>query len=201
MERSSAPPQIEFHVMSQLITKIFTRRLLLRKIDTEDIPLIVYWSRSPQAHGNYLSMENLSVPQGFHLLESGALWNHNSRTYLVELREGTPLGTIHFWIRPEDKTTAVIALKIAVPDQRNMGYGTEAQKFLIMHLFERMAVENVEMYTDLENLAQQRCLLKLGFNIVESLTYEDQRTRRIGYLYRLTQAMYAAHPLYRYHYE
>jgi RimJ/RimL family protein N-acetyltransferase len=187
--------------MSHLLSKIYTRRLLLRKIEAEDIPLIAYWSKSPQAHGNYLSMENLSESQGFHLLESGALWNHNSRTYLIELREGIPLGTIHFWKRPEDKTTAVMALKIAEPSHRNMGYGTEAQKYLIMHMLERMAIDKVEMYTDLENVAQQRCLLKLGFKMVESLTYEDQKVLRLGYLYRLSQVMYAAHPLYRYHYE
>ena len=51
-----------------------------------------------------------------------------------------------------------MALKISEPEMRNKGYGTEAQKYAIIQLFTRMKLQRVEMYTDIDNQSQQRCL-------------------------------------------
>jgi RimJ/RimL family protein N-acetyltransferase len=181
--------------------RIFTRRLTLRKIEAEDLPLFVLWSNSREAYGNYLTPERLTDTEALEQLKSGLLWNNASRTYFIVLREGPPIGTMHFWFRPEKRRTAVVALKIALPAYRNQGFGTEAQKFLIMYLFERMEVECIELYTDIDNHAQQRCLQKLGFNIADTLTYEDQKVTRTGHLYRLQTHGFRSHPCYSYHYE
>lgn len=94
-----------------------------------------------------------------------------------------------------------MALKVADITERNKGYGTEAQKFLMIYLFDRIGIKKVEMYTDINNLPQQRCLKKLGFDLVESLNYDDQKLLRTGNLYRLGQDKYHSEPIYRYHYE
>lgn len=187
--------------MSLFDDRIFTRRLALRKIEAEDLPLFVLWSNSWEAYGNYLTPERLTDSEAVEHLKFGLFWNNVSRTYFIVLREGPPIGTIHFWLRPEKRRTIVVALKIALPSCRNQGFGTEAQKFLIMYLFERMEVECIEFYTDLDNHAQQRCLQKLGFDIAETLTYEDRDVTRTGYLYRLDAHGFKRHPYYRYHYE
>ena len=70
-----------------------------------------------------------------------------------------------------------------------------------MHLFERVALKAVEMYTDIDNLSQQRCLKKLGFKLVDSLQYEDQQVNRTGHLFRLTMEGFKQAPLYKFHYE
>ena len=95
----------------------------------------------------------------------------------------------------------MMAVKIADPVQRCKGYGTEAQKYVIIHLFAKEKVESIEMYTDINNRPQQRCLAKLGFSLIESLGYDDHQVQRVGHLFRLDAAAYAHHPLYRYHYE
>lgn len=182
--------------------RIFTRRLQLRKIESEDLDLIVNWSTSLVAYGNCLTPENLELKQLAHQLTSGALWNSQEKLFLVAIRESDkPIGTAHYWQSPSKKETATISLKIALPDERNKGYGTELQKFLIMQLFNHKQFQNIEMYTDINNIAQQRCLEKLGFEQTISLAYEDRQVQRTGHLYRLTAEQFAREPIYHYHYE
>ena len=180
--------------------RIFTVRLQLRRIELEDLPLLVEWSNDPQAYGRYLTPECHSTEQLGLQLQAGVLWNERNKTFLIELRDGEPIGTVHYWIRSEDPGSAVMAVKIARPEERGKGFGTEAQKYLILFLFNRLDIRQVEMYTDVNNGAQQRCLHKLGFELTQALAYADQQVQRHGYLYRLCRQRFANEPLYQHHY-
>jgi len=180
---------------------IFTPRLNLRKITADDLALIVSWSNSDSAHGPFLTPDKLSLEAGREKIASGVFWNDKNKTFFIQHRDGTPMGTITYWLRSEKNECAVIKVKITIPEQRGKGYGTEAQKYLIINLFERLRLDEVDMYTDINNKAQQRCLSKLGFELIESLAYDDHQVRRLGHLYRLPRQRYQSHPVYRYHYE
>jgi len=180
---------------------VFTPRLRLRKIKEEDFSLLIEWSNSDTANGNYLSADKLTEDKIRDKYETGTLWSDKSKMFMIETKEGTPLGTIHYWLRSERTECAVVKVRISVPGQRGSGYGTEAQKYLIINLFDRLKVSDVEMYTDVNNKAQQRCLVKLGFELIESLTYDDHQVNRLGYLFRLHSSRYQSYPLYQYHYE
>lgn len=181
--------------------KILTPRLKLRRIVESDLPLFVAWSHSETAHGQYLTPERIDARLGLGQIASGAYWNEENRVFLIELKEEKPLGTLHYWLRSERKGCAVMALKISEPDMRNKGYGTEAQKYAIIQLFTQMKLQHVEMYTDINNRPQQRCLHKLGFELVDSLHYDDCRVQRVGHLYRLDAATFCKTAIYQYHYE
>ncbi len=181
--------------------RIFTIRLELRRIVKEDAELLSHWSHDCRAYGEYLSPEQLSVTQLMEQLEAGMHWSEHHKTFLITLKEEEqPIGTIHYWLKAEVPHTAVMAVKIAEPQWRGMGLGTEAQKYLILFLFNRLSLEYVEMYTDINNLAQQRCLHKLGFEMQQALSYVDQQVKRVGYLYRLGKNRFAQEPIYHYHY-
>ncbi len=180
---------------------IYTPRLRLRKISADDLEMLVAWSNCTRANGPFLTPDKLTIETGRQKIESGVLWSEKNKTFLVERRDGTGVGTITYWLRSEKQHCAVIKVKIALPEERGKGYGTEAQKYLILNLFERLKVGEVEMYTDINNKAQQRCLHKLGFELVDSLTYDDHQVPRLGYLYRLPIARYQSQPIYHYHYE
>jgi RimJ/RimL family protein N-acetyltransferase len=182
--------------------RIFTIRLLLRRIEAQDVSLLAGWCHDPSAYGEYLTPEQYSPEHLARQLDSGTLWTERNKTFLIELREdGLPLGTIHYWIRSENPATAVMALKIANPAMRGRGLGTEAQKYLIMFLFNRLTISRVEMYTDVNNSAQQRCLHKLGFELIQALTYADQHVQRLGYLYRLEREQFSRESIYLYHHQ
>jgi RimJ/RimL family protein N-acetyltransferase len=181
---------------------LYTRRLQMRRIKISDLPLILDWSNSEGACGPYLTPERFSAPILTEQFAANAFWNRHDKTFLIEKRDPTlAIGTIHYWMRPDQRDTALMSLKIAHIGERGRGYGTEAQKYMIITLFEQIGVKAIEMFTDIDNMAQQCCLRKLGFAICHSLTYDDCRVKRTGHLFRLTQQDYRATAIYRFHYE
>jgi RimJ/RimL family protein N-acetyltransferase len=187
--------------MSHFIEKLYTNRLLLRRVRQSDLVLLVKWSHSQDSYGDYLSPEFFELHQLQQKLDAGVFWNRDEKVFLIERRDAIPLGTIHYW-RPSGKVdTMTVSVKIADACERNKGYGTEAQKFLLIYLFENIGAKRVEMYTDIDNIAQQRCLKKLGFRLMESLTYEDRHVKRTGNLYRLDASNFCEELIYRCHYE
>ena len=174
----------------------------MRRIRETDLPLILAWSNSVQASGPYLTPECHTAGSLQEKFSGGALWNRNDKTFLVEKRRcGTPIGIIHYWLRQTRPGTALVSVKIAVPEERGSGFGTEAQKYLVMYLFDHVGVDAVDMYTDIGNKPQQRCLAKLGFTIVDSLTYDDRQVLRTGYMFQMNSKDYRMNAIYRYHYE
>jgi len=180
---------------------IFTSRLCLKKPAVSDLELLADWSRNREASGPYLSPENLDVEQLIHQLNSGALWNNREKRFVVWLKNSVPIGAIRYWSVSGQFNTVVISVKIARKSERNKGYGTEAQKFLIKHLMENERVRQVQMYTDINNIPQQRCLIKLGFEMQEAVQYQDQDIMRDGLLFVLARQNFVRHPIYRYHNE
>ncbi len=181
---------------------IHTRRLRLRRIKPVDLRLLATWSNDRQAFGDYLTPERLSIERLQAKLDSGLLWSRHDKTLMIETREpALPIGTIHYWLRQDRRRCAVISVKIAAVEQRGRGFGTEAQKYLIIQLFDQVGVEQVEMVTDIDNVAQQRCLTKLGFSVARSLTYDDHQVQRTGHLYCLPREDFERAAVYRYHYE
>ncbi len=180
---------------------IFTSRLCLKKLAVNDLELLAEWSHAPEANGPFLSPENLDVEHLIHQLKSGALWNDKEKRFMVWLKKSTPIGSIRYWTVSGQFSTVVISVKIARESERNKGYGTEAQKFLIKHLMENENIRQVQMYTDINNIPQQRCLAKLGFEMQEAVQYQDQSIMRNGLLFTLSGQRFARHPIYRYHNE
>lgn len=179
---------------------LFTTRLHLKRPDREDLLRMAEWSHSQEACGPYLSCEQLELEQLLDQLKSGAMWNDCEKRFMI-CRNNVPIGYIHYWTPCGQSNTAVISVKIALPFQRGKGYGTEAQKFLIKYLMESEDIHQIHMYTDINNKSQQRCLLKLGFEVREALRYHDQNLMRDGLLFILTQKAFNRHPIYRYHNE
>ncbi len=171
--------------------RIFTTRLGLRKIMEEDLELLSDWSFSEAAHGKYLSPEKHSYQDCYERWKNNTYWNDHSKTLIIELKEKNhPLGTIRWWQKPNDRTTVMVALKVAEPEFRGQGFGTEAQRGLIHCLFTKRHYNAVEMFTDIDNTPEQRCLSKLGFTLTDVQTYEDQKVQRQGRVYRLTRPEY-----------
>ncbi|WP_051305741.1 GNAT family N-acetyltransferase [Desulfogranum mediterraneum] len=178
--------------------RIFSLRLQLRRVEERDLEQLASWSNQGLAYGDYLTPERLSLEQLAHQLRSGILWNGQSKTFVIELKDGAAIGTLHYWLRAEARETAVMAVKIAVAGERAKGYGTEAQRIMVTFLFNRLGVRAIEMYTDINNTAQQRCLKKLGFELIDSLGYLDHQVERTGHLYRLDQDHFAEELSYHY---
>lgn len=171
--------------------QIFTERLCLRKVGEEDLLLLSQWSSSKEAHGDFLSPENHSYQDCYERWQNNSYWNDHSKTLIMEHKEKQqPVGTIRCWQKANDYRTSMVALKVAEPHFRGQGLGTEAQRGLIHHLFTKENYQAVEMFTDIDNVPEQRCLSKLGFTLIDIQSYEDQKVQRQGRLYRLNRDDY-----------
>jgi RimJ/RimL family protein N-acetyltransferase len=179
-------------------SRVFSQRLVLRGVEPEDLALISKWSLSAKANGLYLSPEELTLGECQEKHANGCFWNEHSRTFMIAQKEGEAIGTIRYWIRPNGQSIAVVCVKIALVEHRGRGFGTEAQRALTNYLFSTKRCDAVEMFTDIDNMAEQRCLKKLGFVLFESLTYDDHGRSRQGHRYRLTRERYGGLPEYRF---
>jgi [ribosomal protein S5]-alanine N-acetyltransferase len=69
---------------------------------------------------------------------------------------------------------AVYEIGIALlPEHRGHGVGTTAQRLLVEYLFENTPAHRLEAFTEVENVAEQRALEKVGF--------EREGVRRAGH--------------------
>ena len=171
-----------------MYTAIYTERLVLAQVEKLDVGFLAYCLSAPEARGSFLS----AAPVEPQIVEkkrlSGAYWNDDSKTFIIKLKtDQTRIGIFHFWIKPDDRSTVMYTIQIAVEDHRNLGYGTEVQRAAIKSLFRIQSIENIEVYTDINNRAEVRCVEKLGFRYCESKPYLDMDVERTGNLYRLTR--------------
>lgn len=171
-----------------LVEVLRSSRTLLCRPREADIPYLYEWATSTVSRGNYLATESITLPEISRRFASDYYWNNRSRTYIIRLKEtNAPIGSIHFWEKDNDHTTALVAVLIAYPHLRGNGFGTEVQSILVQTLFRHFHYESVEMLTDTENIAEQRCLEKLGFRFAKATIYQDLETNRPGKLYVLTK--------------
>ncbi len=180
---------------------ILTRQLKLRQINLEDIKLIVEWGNSKTANGEYLSLEGYELASCEAKFKSDYFWNDKAKTFLIELKiNSQAIGTINYWTKAEEQNAARMAIKIALPEYRQKGLGVEAQVGLINELFIKYDYDFIEMLTDINNLPQQKCLKKLNFLNLDLQEYDDQGTRRQGYLFRVDKQRFKRSLAYTYYY-
>ena len=166
--------------------KIFTQRLVLSKVKEMDIPFLAYCLNEDEAHGRFLSSNKLLETEVAHRVRTGAYWNEDSKTYIIKLRDdATRIGIIHYWLKSDDRQIATYSVQIALPEKRNLGYGSEAQLALIRMLFVTSRITAVEIYTDTQNLVEAHVLEKLGFQIQQTRTYIDVDVERTGHVFFL----------------
>lgn len=173
--------------MTNFLERIYSFRLILSRYEEKDMNFILNCSNSPEAAGDFMSQEKLSPEKLRERLANDFYWNQKAKAYTVACKDGELIGLIRFWEKATDNTTVLLSVQICLPEKRGQGYGTEAQVVLVKRLFDCCPYNQVEMYTDLKNKAQQRCLDKLGFQFVDLDVYSDFGEKRNGKLYRLTR--------------
>lgn len=173
-----------------LMVRIYSSRLELHRYSLADMEFILACANLPEAAGAYMSQEHLTPEVFKERMASHFYWNRKAKAYIITVKKTYSIGLIRFWEKATDSTTALITVQICKPEERRKGYGTEAQIVLVKRLFDYCRYRQVEMHTDLNNHAQQRCLDKLGFSFVDTVVYNDYGTKRNGKLYRLTHGDY-----------
>jgi RimJ/RimL family protein N-acetyltransferase len=92
--------------------------------------------------------------------------NYNGGRNIIELTDGTPIGSVSWIQTPHGPNTRSLAWVIGVilaPQHRGHGFAAAAQRLLAEQLFEGSIANRVEASTDVHNLPEQRSLCLAGF--------------------------------------
>lgn len=95
---------------------------------------------------------------------NGAYYNGGGN--IIELPDGTPIGTVS-WIQiphgPNTRSLAWVIGIVLLPHYRGHGFGAAAQRLLAETLLNGSSANRVEASTDVKNLHEQRSLSLAGF--------------------------------------
>ncbi|HEY7486500.1 MAG TPA: GNAT family protein [Streptosporangiaceae bacterium] len=159
----------------------------LRPVEEADLAVLDRFKREPDATGplEWYGWRNLDY------YRKG--WADNKllsdeRGLLMVVRGAEPLGMVSW--RKAMVTTLSHCWEIGIgllPEARGKGYGTEAQRLIVRYLFAHSTVSRVQATTNIDNVAEQRSLEKVGFTregVLRCVAFQNGRWQD-GLLYSI----------------
>ncbi len=138
-------------------------RLVLRAVELADYPLITRWLNDPAIMkfwgraGDTQSLTDVSET------EAAERARGNSRKYIIDTLDGRSIGQIDYYDLDWQSRSAWTSILIADTDYWGGGYGTEAMRTLLHHLFSQMGLHRVCLTVHESNVRAQRSYAKNGF--------------------------------------
>jgi RimJ/RimL family protein N-acetyltransferase len=135
------------------------KKVNLRIMEKEDLPLITEWLNNSEFSGEYFSPIQIARTEMEKSFESSP---SELRRFIIEKKDGTKIGFIqHFQQNPAGKMLEVgYGL---VPSERRKGYCSEAALLMVDYLFLSKDIVRLQAYTDVRNVGSQKVLEKVGF--------------------------------------
>jgi len=136
----------------------------LRWRTAADIPLFVRWYSDPDVR-HWLHMSETEEPT----IESEEARFQQSEadparlSWVIETREGKPLGVIALVAVDEVHGRAELGISIGEKAYWGRGYGTDAIRVLLAHAFGALSLRRVTLITDADNERGIRSYEKTGF--------------------------------------
>ncbi len=135
-----------------------------RPIQEADLDDLCRYSTDPEAGGEF-EWTGFKDPKAMRRRweEDGWLGAEHGRLSVVT--DESLAGDVSYKDRsPGGFKGAIYEIGIALfPQHRGHGVGTTAQRLLVQYLFDTTPAHRLEAYTEVENVAEQRALEKVGF--------------------------------------
>lgn len=145
--------------------RIETERLILRKVELSDAPIMFKNWQSDERVTKYLSWKPYpNVDYSYRIAENWISMYNNLDFFLwliVEKETNTPIGTIGVGRHEDDWSSAEVGYCIGY-DWWNNGYTTEALKSVINYLLYKVGIPEVTCWCDRENRASAVVMQKSG---------------------------------------
>jgi RimJ/RimL family protein N-acetyltransferase len=139
----------------------------LRPVTLADAELLTLWRSSTLFTGTFNDFGvTYRAPVEDLIKENGLIGEFGGSMIVEHVADAKPIGTVSwrqvkYGPNPESFAWNIgIAL---VPEGRGHGFGGPAQRLLAHYLFATTTANRVEASTDVENVAEQRALEKVGF--------------------------------------
>jgi RimJ/RimL family protein N-acetyltransferase len=131
------------------------KRVNLKVIEREDLPLLAEWSNDPEYLGEYVWLPQQSLAEWekrYDNLTPDIKW------FFIEKKDGTSGTMFHWLIGNLLEISCVLA-----QNERSRGYGTEATGLMVDYLFLSKDIVRIQAHTNAKNMASQKALKKAGF--------------------------------------
>ncbi len=142
----------------------------------EDVPADYEWRTDPE-----LARLDAARPINLSLREYGRYQQDELRfpspwsvRLAIDTKDGRHIGNCMYYDIDFNKRKAELGIMIGDRDHWSKGYGADAVRTLLRHLFTQTPIELVYLHTLAQNLRAQRCFSKVGFNPTGEVRRESQ---------------------------
>jgi [ribosomal protein S5]-alanine N-acetyltransferase len=138
--------------------------VILRPIQEADLDDLCRYATDPEAGGEF-EWTGFKDPKAMRRRWEEDGWLGAEHGLLAVECSGSFAGDVSYKDRSQGVSKgAVYEIGIALlPEHRGHGVGTAAQRLLVEYLFDTTPAHRLQAYTEVENLAEQRALEKVGF--------------------------------------
>jgi RimJ/RimL family protein N-acetyltransferase len=131
------------------------KKVNLRIIEKEDLPLLKEWKNNISFIGEYQSISQETIRD----LEKQYDELTEAQWFFIEKKDGTKIGTINH--RPVFETQEIGYAML--PNERGKCYCSEAVKIMVDYLFLSEDIVRIQAHIDARNVASQKVLENAGF--------------------------------------
>ena len=102
----------------------------------------------------------------------------NSHRWQIDTAEGRHIGWVNYYHLDEQAKRAYVGICLPEEDVWGKGYGTEAVRLLVDHLFHEMELVEVRTATWTGNKRMMRCAEKSGFQVMARMPHRAEYSVR-----------------------
>lgn len=175
---------------------IVGKRVQLRAVEVEDLPLLVKWRNDPDIYRYFYEQEPLSLVMQKAWFEK-LLAKSDERLWVIEARPtetdepGTAIGTVGLVHIDWRNRKAEWGRFLIYPDEyRHGGYGSEVESLILRYFFDHMNMNRLQCEVLAENENVIAMHKKFGFQqegLFREYVFKNGRYRSVVYLALLRQ--------------
>lgn len=145
---------------------IYGKRIRLRAIEREDLPLFATWLNDPEVRSNLFIYAPISMPEEEKWYEQMLARQQDEHPLAIEIKTETGwelVGNVGFLNINLHDRSAEMGIFIGEKKYWNQGYGREALRLMAQHGFGDLNLNRVYLYVNETNQRGIRCYEKVGF--------------------------------------
>jgi diamine N-acetyltransferase len=162
---------------------IYGKRIRLRGVEREDLPLFVQWLNDPEVIEGLLYLAPLSLEDEKHWFDKLADHSPSERPLAIEIQEGGTwrmIGNCSFHNISATNHSAEVGIFIGDKSLWNAGYGTETMQVQVKHGFESLNLNRIMLVVYDDNARAIRAYEKAGFVLEGSMRQARYRHGKYG---------------------
>jgi len=164
------------------------KRINLRLVEKEDVPLLAQWLNDAEFAGDYQHFpDQISRAELEKRILEQKLYQTEWVDFIIEKKDGTKIGWACHYVSAPNFGWTEIGYAIIL-SERNKGYGTEVIKILVDYLFLTREIVRIQAVVNLQDVASQRVLEKAGFKkegTLRKALWDSKGKWADGYIYSI----------------